>query len=850
MNQQSNRLTSSDTENSKTLGSGEKEIVTIDLGGVVKVSVRDGRILRVRPLVFGPEDESSKSWNIQVGNFKFAPQRQVSIAHFAQASRKKVYAENRILYPMKREDFDPNGTDRKTERRGKSGYVRISWDEALNIITGEIRRIRSKYGEAAIAATGSSHMAWGLLNYRFSAFNRFFKLLGHTEVFHNADSWEGWNWGAEHAYGFHWRLGIPDQYDLLEDALKNAEMIVYWSADPETTLCTYGGQESAMYRQWLRKLGKKQVVIDPFCNFTGVIYADKWLAPRPGTDAALALAIAYIWIKEGTYDKEYVKTHTFGFEAWADYVIGTDDRLPKTPEWASEIAGVPARTIRAFAREWATKRTMLAAGNRGGQGGASRTAYAHEWTRMMVFLAAMQGYGKPGVNIWSTNAGVPMNEEFSFPGYTLGGMNMSGVAKNAPVNPVKQKILRLLLPDAFLTSGPLNWRGEGLNGRSAEQQFKPYTYPLPTPDGALLKMLYRCGASYIATMPDGNKWVRMYQSPNMEFAVCQTPWFEGEANFADVLLPVCTSYERDDIGEFYNIGGYSIDSYVGVNHRVIVYQQKCIEPLGESKGDYEIFEMLAERLGLGEAYTEGNTVEDWLRKIYAVSDMPKIMTWEEFKKKGYYIVPFPENHTVRRAMASFYESGKGLATPTGKIEFQSKNLEEFDRDDKERPPLPHYIRSWEDHTSELAKNYPLQLITVHPRYSFHTQYDAKSVWLSEIPHQRVLKDGYYWWPMQVNPKDARERGIENGDIIKAFNDRGAVLCIAEVTERIRPGVVRSQESSSTYDPLEPGVPGSIDRGGCVNLLTSSRMMSKNASGFAPGSCLVELVKWEGQRKIK
>lgn len=838
----------SNTENPKTLGSGEKEIVTIDLGGVVKVTVKDGRIIRIRPLIFGPEDESSRSWTIRVGDLEFSPPRRVNVAHYALASRRRVYAENRILHPLKREDFDPASADRRTERRGKSGYVPIGWNEALNIVTGEIMRIRAKYGPAAIAATGSSHMAWGLLNYRFSALNRFFKLLGHTEVFHNADSWEGWTWGATHAFGFHWRLGIPDQYDLLEDALKNTEMIVYWSADPESTLCTYGGQESTIFRRWLKQLGKRQVVVDPFCNFTGVLYADKWLAPRPGTDAVLALGIGYVWISEGTYDKEYVKTHTIGFEEWADYVIGKEDKVPKTPEWAGEITGIPPRTIRAFAREWATKRTMLAPGNRGGQGGACRTAYAHEWARMMVFLAAMQGYGRPGVNIWSTNTGVPMNEEFSFPGYTQGGMNMPGVAKQIPVNPVKQKILRLLLPEAFLESGPLSWRGEGFNGSSVEQQFKFYEYPLPPPDGARLRMLYRCGASYISTMPEGNRWVRMYQSPNMEFAVCQTPWFEEEARFADVVLPVCTSYERDDIGEFYNIAGYSRDSYVGVNHRNIVYQQKCIEPLGESKSDYEIFAMLADRLGFGHDYTEGNTVDSWLRKIYEASDMPKIMNWEEFKKKGYYILPFPENHATRRAMASFYESGKGLITRTGKIEFHSQSLEEFDSGDAERPPVPHYIQSWEDHTSELAKKYPLQLITVHPRHSFHTQYDSKSTWLSEIPHQRVLKDGYYWWPMQVNPKDAEARGIKHGDIIKAFNDRGAVLCIAEVTERIRQGVLRSQTSSSTYDPLEPGVPGSTDRGGCVNILTPSRMMSKNASGFAPGSCLVELVRWDGSIK--
>ena len=77
-----------------------------------------------------------------------------------------------------------------------------------------------------------------------------------------------------------------------------------------------------------------------------------------------------------------------------------------------------------------------------------------------------------------------------------------------------------------------------------------------------------------------------------------------------------------------------------------------------------------------------------------------------------------------------------------------------------------------------------------------------------------------------------------------YNDRGAVLGIAIITERCRPGTVQSFQAGAKYDPLEPGKPGSIDKGGCVNLLTPSRMVSKNAPGMANNSCLVEIMKWE------
>ena len=322
------------------------------------------------------------------------------------------------------------------------------------------------------------------------------------------------------------------------------------------------------------------------------------------------------------------------------------------------------------------------------------------------------------------------------------------------------------------------------------------------------------------------------------------PWLEGESKFADIILPVCTHLERDDIAEFNNNDGYNLHSFTANNHRVIVYMQKCIEPLGESKSDYEIYAMLAEKLGLGQEYTEGNTVEDWLRKIYERSDMPKMMKWADFKSKGYYVVPFPERHVTHRALSSFYNTGSGLSTVSGKLEFYAQSLAKFDKNDKERPPVPHYIQSWEGHLSEGAKKYPLQLISPHPKFSFHTHHDTKITWLSEISEHRVLKKGQYWWPIRMHPKDAEERQINHNDIVKVFNDRGAVLCIVQITQRVRPGVVHSYESSSSYDPLDPNDPCSVDKGGCINLLTPKRLMSKNASGFAPGSCLVDIAKWE------
>jgi molybdopterin guanine dinucleotide-containing S/N-oxide reductase-like protein len=624
------------------------------------------------------------------------------------------------------------------------------------------------------------------------------------------------------------------------------------------------------------------VFIDPFYNFTAINFCDKWFAPRPGTDTAMAVAIAYVWLTEELYDKDYVEKRTYGFEKWRDYILGKDDGIPKTPEWAEKESLIPAREIRALAREWAKKKTMLAAGGLGGWGGACRTAYGTEWARMMVLLAALQGLGKPGSNIWSTTGGAPFNGDFFFPGYAEGGIGGDALNSAAeyqftsrgfsgphPVrstvnDPGGQHIPRLLVPECVLDP-PQEWRGKGFCGASTETQFKKYKYP---EDGfSEVKMFWRYGGAYIGTMTNTNRWVKMYRSPRLEFVVNQSVYLEGEAKFADLILPACSNFERWDISESANCSGYIPHSSYGTNRRMIILQKKCIEPLGESKSDYEIFAMVAKRLGFYEKFTNGGTTEyDWCKRMWECTDLSKHISWEDFEKKGYFIVPLPENYKPTPELRAFAEGRKRdtpdwgpvgggieglpdaeghIATQTGLIEFESQSLKRFDPNDEERPVVTKYIPSWEGHhTKELYSKYPLQLISPHPAYSFHTMYDAKGCWINEIPEHRVkMKDGYYYWVIRINPEDAKKRGIEEGDMVRAYNDRGEVLLAAQVTERVLPGVVHSYESCAIYEPIgEPGE--SPDRGGCINLLTSHRFISKNACGMAPNSCLIEIAKWK------
>lgn len=832
----------------------EKIYVNLGVGGgPVFIHVKDGRIIRCRPLVFGNE-EKVPTWKINAQGQSFTAPRKVTVTPFSLTERARVYSKDRILYPMKRVDWDPHG-NRHPENRGKSAYARISWDEALEIISSEMKRIRKEYGPEAISHMCSSHHNAGNLGIHRSTLYRFFKLMGATDFFENPDSWEGWLWGATHTYGFYWRMGPPEQFDLLEDALQNTDMIVFWANDPDTNRGNYAGQETAPWRLWLKKLGKKMIFIDPFCNYTASIMADKWIAPRPGTDAALALGIAYVWIDEGTYDKNYLDSHTIGFEEFKKMVLGESDGTAKTPGWAENICGVPKRIIIALAREWAAKRTCLSAGMRGGMGGACRQAFGHEWARLMVLLQAMQGLGKPGVSIWGTTMGAPIDAYFKFPGFEQGGMNFLG--KIQPVNPVSQRVYRQFWPESILNP-PVSWLGEGFCTKSLEQQFFPYTYP--EREKSEIHMFYRHGGSFIGTMVEGNKWVKAYQSPKLECMVTQDCWWCNETGLFDLILPACTNLERNDIAEFSNCGWMSPDTMSSCNHRIVVYMQKCIEPVGESKSDYWIYSQLAEKMGFKEKYTEGHSEEEWIKLMYDWSDMPKYISFEEFKNKGYFLVPLPEKYKATPSLRWFYEGrdcdtpdfgnpkretdkANELATYSGKIEFVSESLKHHMPDDEERPPLPRYISSWEGYDSELVRRYPLQVISPHPRFSHHTHYDH-TPWIWDIPHHRILKNGYYYLTVRLHPIDAEERSIKNGDVIKIYNDRGAVLGVAFLTERIRPGVVHCYEASAKYDPIEKGKASSPDRGGCINILSTDRGMSKNVAGFAPNTILAEVCKWE------
>ena len=834
-------------------------------GGPIFVYVKEGRIVRITPVDFDETD--APSWTIRARGKEFTPPRRTTLAAHGLCQKSMVYSKNRILHPMKRVDFDPNG-ERNIQNRGKSEFVRISWDEALDIVVKEIKRSKA-HGPGAVLVTHGSHHQWGNLGHYLSAFNRFWNLLGCSKLHNNPDSWEGWYWGAMHHWGNSLRLGTPEFYGTVEDCLKEAELMVFWSSDPDASY----GYEGTVRREWAKELGIPMVHIDPFLNHTAAHLGGKWISPKPGTDSALAQALCYVWITEDLYDKEFVEKRTTGFDEWKAYILGESDGTAKTPEWQEAETRVPAREVRALAREWGSKKTYLGAGGWGcGLGGAGRGPMGIQWARMMTILGAMQGFGRAGVNFGNLQFGAPLDFSFYFPGYAEGSMSgelaySANAANNyqrmphvVTMNSSRQNIPKIRLPEAIVEGSAMGFLTDVSSVRG---QFLRYGYPAP--GHARIQMMYKYGSPNFGTMVDSNRWVQMYQSENLPFVVNQSIWWEGETPFADVILPACTVFERWDIGEYYNVGaGYVHHMFSMVNHRVVSLQHKCIEPLGESKSDYDIFLAVAERLGLGAMYSEGGNAElDWCKRVFDSSDVAKHTTWKEFLKKGYFVVPAdPEDARAPTANRWFYEGrkkdtpepyplpadyvgefGEGLQTTSGKFEFLPGTLSQIE--DPARPPLNKYQKAYENAAADPGlADFPLQLLTPHTRYPFHIMGDDEGCTLQDIREHRVTVNGHAYLVARVNRQDAEARGVRDDDLIRLWNHRGSVVCAAQVTDRLRPGVVSACTGSAQYRPTgEPG--NSTDLGGCVNMLNPKKTISEQASGMAPNTSLIQFEKWTG-----
>ena len=848
-------------------------------GGPSLVESNDGKMTRIRPYYYDKEhvEKNCNPWVIKARGSEFRAPGKVTITPFGLGYKARVYSKNRVRYPLKRVDWDPKG-ERNPQNRGKSGYVRISWDEAAQIAADELVRVKETYGPEAVLCQSDFHGEGKHVAPSHGCPNRLLALMGgYTIQMRNMDSWEGWYWGAKHVWGCEPAGQMMPTTNTYLDVAEHAELLLYWGCDQETTPLGVVGFLPSNISYWFTQIGMKGVYICPELNYGAAVHADKWIPVLPNTDAALQLAIAYVWIAEGTYEKGYIATHAVGFDKFEDYVLGREDGVPKTPEWASGKCKVPEWTIKALARDWANKIASIVHGDGGSM---IRGPFATEPARLEAMLLGMRALGSPGVHQvkmveignWNADFPIPFHGKIGIGIPTISDALRPVDGDTPPelalqrflLTPDQQKrapelaklfkqlpaplqyIPRCLVHRAILED-KIEWYGlqcftttmaPGKNNYRlpyGEAQFELKQFPRP--GLSRLHMIWTDAPCQTTCWNDGNLTIKAYRSPEIECFVAQHPWLENDCCFADLILPVATKHEMNDLCNDGSSGGF-----------MSVYLEKpSCPPVGESKTDFDVCAEVAKKLGpeYYDAYTGNLSEEDRVRLFYKATGLEEHMSWDEINEKRIFVSPCKlEAASIPPGMRKFFEDPKGnpLETPTGLLEFSSTAIEKHMPDDPERPPVPKWIESSELHDERLggdrASKYPLLCMTNHGRWRMHAQCDD-IIWNREVPTMKVrAKDGYQYEPAWLHPVEAEKRGIRHGDIVKVFNERGAVLCGAYVTERLSPDTCYVDHGSR----VDAIIPGELDRGGAINLITPTNLTGKSSTGMATSGFLVDVAK--------
>jgi anaerobic dimethyl sulfoxide reductase subunit A len=721
-----------------------RSICSSHCGGTceMKVHVKDNRIVRIEP-----DDQENKP-------------RMCARGH---AYRQRVYAPDRLLYPLKR-----------TGTRGAGQFTRISWDEALKTIAGEMKRIKSTFGNAAILHFCSMCDPHTL--HHVGAFHRLLCQFGGYTAPWGFISHEGASFSSGVTYGLRRQF---TQTEHRPEEYLNSRLIIMWGWNPVTT---EQGTNVPLYLTRAKESGARIICVDPRYTDSAATFADQWIPIRPGTDAAALIAMAYVILTENLQDNNFIESYTVGLDKFKDYVLGLEDGVVKTPEWAESISAIPAATITDLARTYAGEKPAALVTSIG----PGRTAYGEQYHRAAAALEVITGNWLPQNWHSTPSKGLKYNPQLSSPPnqVEMGAPPRQNALpyRGASVNS-SARVNVSLFADAIL---------KGKNGGY------PNDY----------KMVWLSNTNYLNQLGEVNKTVQAFQK--LEFILVTEQFMTATAKFADIVLPVCTFLERNDILAPRGGGVYGL-------------LNKAIEPLGESKSQLEICEALALKLGITDFGDKSD--EEWVKhiveKISEEIDLPDL---DSLKNKGIHWVNLNKPEGADRPEIE-KQKVPSFRTPSGKIEIFSEIVTRIN--DPLIPAVPTYMETWESLNDPLAGKYPLQLITPHFKRRAHSQFDNLP-WLRELQTQAIT----------INTVDAEPRGIRQGDLVRVFNDRGEVRIPAKVTERIMPGVVALPQGA-WYNPNEKG----IDYGGCANVLTKN--VISPGGGFTPHTALVEIKKVVG-----
>ncbi|MDP6805474.1 MAG: molybdopterin guanine dinucleotide-containing S/N-oxide reductase [Rhodospirillales bacterium] len=706
-----------------------------------------------------------------------------------------VHAENRIDRPYVREGFLEHGKDSDRRGRGAELFVPVDWKTALDLVAAEVRRVTDGYGNNAIYGGSYGWSSAGRMHHAKTLLHRFLHGNGGATVSVNSYSTGAARVLLSHVLGVNEISGgVVTSWDSI---VGNTKLFVAFGALPIKNLQLDGGGVGVHSTvEWMRRAkesGTEFVCVGPFRDDAPPFLEAEWLQPIPGTDTAIMMGLAHTLVTEGLHDAAFLDRYCVGWEQFSEYLTGRGDGTPKDADWAAAISGLDAETIRGLARRMAATRTMIAA-----NWSLQRAHHGEQPFWMTLVLGAVLGQiGLPGGGF----------------GYGYGSMHRVGnpvtpvpsPTMQSGANPVSDYIPVARIADLLLQPGG-----------TLEYDGKRITYPD-------IRMVYWCGGNPFHHHQDLNRLLEAWRRPDT--IVFNEIWWTAAARHADIVLPATTTLERNDIASS------AYDRYLLAMH-------KAIDPVGEARNDYNIFADLADRLGFREAYTEGRDEMGWLNHLYDVSrqqaarqglEMPD---FDVFWDAGYLEFPAPTEPVVMLAEFRADPDAHPLATPSGKLEIFSQTIASFGYDDC--PGHPVWLAPAEWLGAEKAKRYPLHLISSQPATRLHGQLDGDGVSRRSKIDQRE--------PVWIHPADAASRGIEDGVVVRVFNDRGACLAGAKLSDSVRAGVV-VMHTGATFDPAEPGRIGSLDRHGNANMLTLDTGTSRLSQGTSAQTALVEVEMW-------
>ena len=684
-----------------------------------------------------------------------------------------------------------------TSKRGSDPFVALPWDEALDITANELTRVKDTFGNEAIYAGSYGWASAGRFHHAQSQMRRFLNLIGG-----NTYSMNTYSSGAAEVI-------VPYVAGAWGDVCYTSNTTWGAIADNTKLVVAFGGlalKNSQVHGgglgrhiardalQLCRDRGVEVVNVSPISNDAVDFLNATWLAARPGTDVAVMLGLAHTLLSEDLYDPEFLASHCVGGDQLIAYVMGRSDGQEKDAAWAAEISGLDAEIIKGLARKMAGRGTLITV-----SWSLQRADHGEQTYWMAMSLAALLGQiGLPGGGFGFAYAGAA----------GMGGPGTTVAPKHLPKG---ENPLRTFIPVARIADMLLN------PGGTVEYDGQTLTYPD-------IRLIYWAGGNPFHHHQDLNKMLKAWRKP--ETIIVNEVWWNPMARHADIILPVTTTLERNDV----TASPLSLQ---------IMAMHQAVEPVGEARSDHDIFKGLAARAGVEDVFTENRSEMEWVRWLYdetcnnAAEQDLNTPDFDTFWQEGMHEWPSRPERTLFEEFRKD-PSAHRLQTPSGKLELFSEDIAAWNDPDQPGHAVWHEPGEWL--SSERAKAYPLHLISNQPATRLHSQYDNGGYAQASKVQGRE--------PVWINPGDADTRGIKDGDVVRLFNDRGACLAGAVVTDQVSAGVLQLS-TGAWYDPETPGEIGSLCVHGNPNVLTRDVGTSRMAQGSSAQTCLVQMEILDG-----